>query len=197
MQKEIRLTSEKLKRFQKIGNVFFAIVLILNISIMIKPLIFNFDFEDIGVLNLLRNNETYVVIGAFIILLGVRFLLINYLALSSAKIIGNSIVLQRQFKPDKSYLFSQIFSINSIGYRNVRFLKLSVQEKAGINEYLIFSTYCFPEFENKNVEQVLISLQNIDARNKNSRIELLKNIDVLEIVSAYIRRFRNKKNSGL
>ncbi len=193
MQNEIKLTTKKIKTAQKIGNVFFAIILILNVWIMIKPLIVNFDLRDIGVFKLLRNNETYVVLGAFVILLGVRFLVINFLAISGAKIIGDNIIIQKQFKPDKAYLFNQIVSINSIGYRNVRFFKLSIQDNNKINECLIFSTYCLPEFENKNVEQVLISLQKTDSRNKNSSIELLKNIDIINIFLEFKKRFSFRK----
>ncbi len=156
---------------------------------MIKPLIFSFELEDIGVFKLLANNETYVVLGAFVILLGVRFLVINFLSISSAKIIGDKLILKKQFKSDESYLFNQIISINSVGYRNVRFLKISILANNNINEYLIFSTYCFPEFENKNCEEVLASLQNIDSKNKNSSIELLRNVDIFEIISGYKKKF--------
>jgi membrane-anchored protein YejM (alkaline phosphatase superfamily) len=144
-QNEIQLTPKWIKIVQKVGSVFFALLFLLNVWILILKTI---------------ETETNVILGAVGSFLVLSFLATQFICISSAAIVEDKIILKKLLKPAKSYPVNDISSIEAVGFKHIKYIKVTMSNNGKPDEYLIISTQLIAEFENKDAEQVLMSLWN-------------------------------------
>ncbi|MCT4639390.1 MAG: hypothetical protein N4A72_16925 [Bacteroidales bacterium] len=143
-QREITLSPNWIRTFQKIGNILLSIGIALNSWVIILKTV---------------ETEINVIAGAIITLSVLIFIARQFIHISVAKITDNKIVLKRQFKPVEQHSFNKISAINSFNIGTIKYIKLDITESNKKLEYIIISRRNISELEDIDVVQLLKSMQ--------------------------------------
>ncbi|UOY05811.1 hypothetical protein L0P88_17950 [Muricauda sp. SCSIO 64092] len=97
---------------------------------------------------------------AFLGLIG--FLIYLFMYTCDARIIGDKIVLKKQFRPTKEYSFDKIGYPTSFRLKRTKYITVEMKNDDNTTEkFIIMNSRSLLSFENKDAEQVLISLRNL------------------------------------
>ena len=97
---------------------------------------------------------------AFLGLIGFLVYLFRYTC--DAWIIGDKIVLKKQFRPTKVYSFDKIRYPTSFQLKRTKYITVEMKNDDNTTEkFIIMNSRSLLSFENKDAEQVLISLRNL------------------------------------
>ena len=103
-----------------------------------------------------------LIIGPIIFLLLTGFVIYQFIYASDARIIGDQLVLKKQFRPAKSYSFDKIGYPTSFQLKRTKYITVKMTNEDGSEEkYLIINSNAILAFENKDAQQALISLRNL------------------------------------
>jgi hypothetical protein len=96
----------------------------------------------------------------FLVLMGIVSYLFIYAC--DARIMGEKLVLKKQFRPAKSYAFDKIGFPSAFQYRTTKYITFYMENEDGSEEkYMIINSNSLIAFENKDAEEVLIRLREI------------------------------------
>lgn len=143
-QKEITLSPNWIRTFQRIGNILLSIGIALNSWVIILKTV---------------ETEINVITGAIITLSVLIFITRQFIHISVAKITDNKIVLKRQFKPVEQHSFNKISAINSFNIGGIKYIKLDITESDKKLEYIIISRRNISELKDIDAVQLLKSRQ--------------------------------------
>lgn len=97
---------------------------------------------------------------AFLGLIG--FLIYLFMYTCDARIIGDKIVLKKQFRPTKEYSFDKIGYPTSFRLKRTKYITVEMKNDDNTTEkFIIMNSRSLLSFENKDAEQVLISFRNL------------------------------------
>lgn len=144
-QKEIKLSSN----WTNIG-IYGGALLIL---ICIPAVVFVMTYQEF--------HMGMVIAGlGFLLLIGFSIFLIVFAC--DARVIGDKLVLKKQFRSSKSYSFDKIGYPSSFKIKRTKYTTVEMKnDDKSIEKYLIVNSKALLSFENKDAEQILISLRNI------------------------------------
>lgn len=102
-----------------------------------------------------------MVLAGVILLVLIGFMVYQFIYVCDARIINNKIVLKKKFRPEKTYSFDKIGYPSSFQIKRTRYITVQMKNDDNTSEkYLIVNSTSILSFENKDAEQVLISLRN-------------------------------------
>jgi hypothetical protein len=103
---------------------------------------------------------------------GIMFALIDGFAIylflygCEAKIIGDEIVLKKEFRPAKSYSFDKIGKIKSFRLKTTKFVIVEMQNDNNTTEkYVIMNAKSSLAFEDKDAEEILKNIRSSIKKN--------------------------------
>lgn len=103
-----------------------------------------------------------MIIAGLIYLGLVGFIIYQFMYVSNAKIIGDKLVLKKQFRPAKSYAFHQIGYPTTFNYKSTKYITVEMtNDDQTIEKYLILNSRGILSFENKDAEGVLKQLRSM------------------------------------
>lgn len=100
-----------------------------------------------------------IVGGVFFIgILG--FAVYQFVYTCTARIVGDKLVLKKQFKPAQEYLFHQIGNVSSFRLKSTKYVLVEMEDHDHVVEkYLILNSSSILSFEKKDAEEVLYQLR--------------------------------------
>ncbi len=110
-----------------------------------------------------KKQEFYMgmMIAVLIFLNLIGFLVYQFTHVCDARIIDDKIVLKKLFRPEKTYSFDKIGCSYSYQLKRTKYIAVEMKnEDNTVEKYLIINSKSLLSFENKDTEQVLISLRN-------------------------------------
>ncbi|MCP4181537.1 MAG: hypothetical protein GY756_27550 [bacterium] len=99
-------------------------------------------------------------IGGFFLLLLIGFVIYKLVFACDARIIGERLVLKKQFRSAKSYTFDKIGYPTSFRLKSTIYITVEMKnDDNSLEKYLIINSRSLLSFENIDAEQTLISLR--------------------------------------
>lgn len=103
-----------------------------------------------------------MLIAGLIFLALVAFIVYQFMYVCDARIIGDKLILKKQFRPAKSYAFNQIGYPTSFNYKSTKYTTVDMKNEDHTTEkYLILNSRGIFAFGNKDAEGVLKELRNM------------------------------------
>lgn len=101
-----------------------------------------------------------MLIGGLVFLTLFGFFIYQFIYACDARVIGDQLVLKKQFRPAKSYSFDQIGYPTSFRYKSTKYVMVDmVNEDQTTEKYMIINSRGIFAFENKDAEQVLLQIR--------------------------------------
>lgn len=102
-----------------------------------------------------------MLIGGLGLLLLTGFVVYQFIYACDARIINDTLVLKKQFRLPKSYSFDRIGYPTSFQLKRTKYTTIEMTNDDNTQEkYLIINSKSLLAFENKDAEQILMSLRN-------------------------------------
>lgn len=124
-----------------------------------------FVLSFIPVLYLVVTNQDFhpgMVLGGLIFLALIGFIIYLFIFTCDARVIGDKLVLKKQFRASKSYTFDRIGYPSSFQLKRTKYITVEMKnDDNSFEKYLIMNSKSLLSFENKDAEQALISLRNV------------------------------------
>lgn len=103
-----------------------------------------------------------MIFSGIIFLTLIGFLIYLFIYSCDTRIVGDKIIMKKQFRQSKSYSFDKIGHPTSFQLKRTRYITVQMKNNDNTSEkYLIMNTKSLLSFENKDVEQTLINLRNL------------------------------------
>lgn len=147
-QKEIKLSSNWTTVGLYGGTLLF---------ILITPVLFS----------LVQDQEFHsgMVIAGILFLALIGFLIYLFIYVCDARVVGDKLILKKQFRPSKSYSFDKIGIPKSFQLKRSKYIIVDMKNDDGTDErFLIMNSKSIISFENKDAEETLIRLRSLPAQ---------------------------------
>ena len=104
-----------------------------------------------------------MLLGGVVFLAMVGFLVYQLIYICDARIVGDKVVLKKQFRPAKSYSFDKIGYPSSFQLKRTKYITVEMTNDDNSTEkYLIVNSKSLLSFENKDAEEALMSIRRIN-----------------------------------
>ncbi|MBL3657931.1 hypothetical protein [Fulvivirga sediminis] len=113
--------------------------------------------------NLDQDFHMGMLLSAAVFLASVSFLIYLFAYSCDARIVGDKIVLKKQFRPAKSYTFDQIGYPTSFQLKKTKYITVEMKDNQAMEKYIIINSRSLFS-SSKDAEQTLINLRNLARR---------------------------------
>jgi len=103
-----------------------------------------------------------MLLGGALYMVLIGFMIYLFVYTCDARVIGDKIILKKQFRPSKAYSFDRIGYPTSFQLKSTKYIKVEMKnDDNSFEKYLIINSRSLLSFENKDAEYALRSLRNL------------------------------------